>query len=572
MKNILKFLKPYRAYVIISPILMLVGVVCDLYQPALLAVIIDKGISSGDTTYIIQIGLKMIVVAVIGMISVFGSILASSTVSQNAGADLRLSLMKKIQTFSFTSLDHFSSSSLITRLTNDVVQVQNLLRMMFRVLVRAPLLLIGGIIMAVTINARLSLILLAIAPLLAVILTVIIKMSIPLFSLVQKKIDRVNEVLLENLSGIRVIKAFVRERKEKKRFSKSNQDLRDTNVKVFRLLAITMPLMMLFMNISVVAVLWFGGYQVHYGSMQVGQIMAYINYLTQILGSLMMITFVLVFFSRAQVSAVRINEVLDTDTDIKDSANPLMSDITKGNIVFKNVSFQYEKDRTILNNISFKINAGETVGIIGGTGSGKSTLLQLIPRLYDITEGTIHIDDMDIRNISLKKLRKSIGVVLQNTILFSGTIRDNLKWGDENATDDQIKEATRIAKAHEFIMSFEKGYDTILGQKGVNLSGGQKQRIAIARALLKNPTILLLDDSTSAVDMKTEALIQKELNEKRSNLTNIVVAQRISSIIDADMIIVLENGEINSTGIHKTLLKTSTVYRDIYYSQIEEGE
>ncbi|MCK5848174.1 MAG: ATP-binding cassette domain-containing protein, partial [Caldisericia bacterium] len=241
-------------------------------------------------------------------------------------------------------------------------------------------------------------------------------------------------------------------------------------------------------------------------------------------------------------------------------------------IVFKNVSFQYEKDRTILNNISFKINAGETVGIIGGTGSGKSTLLQLIPRLYDITEGTIHIDDMDIRNISLKKLRKSIGVVLQNTILFSGTIRDNLKWGDENATDDQIKEATRIAKAHEFIMSFEKGYDTILGQKGVNLSGGQKQRIAIARALLKNPTILLLDDSTSAVDMKTEALIQKELNEKRSNLTNIVVAQRISSIIDADMIIVLENGEINSTGIHKTLLKTSTVYRDIYYSQIEEGE
>ena len=572
MKKILKFIRPYWIYAVLAPVSMLVLVACNLYQPILLATIIDKGIPSGDKIYIVHIGLQMVGVAVIGMAGGFGSTIAASIASRRAGADIRIALFKKVQTFSFTNLDHFTSSSLLTRLTNDATQVQQLILMMLRILVRAPLLCIGGIIMAISINARLSIILLIVIPLVSIILIVIIKKGFPLFSKVQQRIDRLNEILQENLSGIRVIKAFVRGKKEKNRFKYANKDFRDINVKASRLMIITMPSIMFFMNIGVVAVLWFGGHQVKSGSMQIGQIMAYINYLTQILTSLLMITFVLVYFSRAEASANRINEVLDAEVDIKDANNLLLKNIHKGEIVFQNVFFQYEKTRPVLSDISFKINAGETVGILGGTGSGKSTLLQLIPRLYEVTEGSIYIDDTDIKSISLKNLRDSIGVVLQNTILFSGTIKSNLKWGNENASDDEIHRAAKMAMAHDFIMSFEKGYETILGQKGVNLSGGQKQRISIARALLKNPVILLFDDSTSAVDMKTEALIQKALKEKQNHITNIIVAQRISSIKDADKIIVLDEGKIHSMGNHQTLLKNSPIYQDIYYSQFPEGE
>ena len=567
----LKYLRKYWGYSILAPLLMLIEVVCDLLQPNLLAKIIDQGIPSGDISFIIQTGLTMVGVAVIGMIGGFGCTIVASIFSQKSGTDIRYELFTKVQGFSFSSLDRFSTSSLLTRLTNDVVQVQNLLMLLLRMFVRAPLLCIGGIFMAISLNAKLSLILVVIVPIVGFTLFVIMKKGLPLFTKVQEKVDRVNQVVQENLSAIRVVKAFVRERKEKKRFHTANKNLRDMNVKAFKLMILTMPIMMLCVNVSVIAILWFGGVQVNAGTMQIGQIMAYINYMTQILIALMMITFLLIYFSRAQASANRINEVLQTKIDIVNVSNPIVKPIRKGIIQFDSVSFAYHSTSPILSNISFSVQQGETIGIIGGTGSGKSTLLQLIPRLYECTSGQILIQGNNIKNYDLHTLRQSIGFVLQNTILFSGTIRDNLKWGNENASQETIEESARIAQAHTFIEGFPKGYDTVLGQKGVNLSGGQKQRIAIARALLKVPPILLLDDSTSAVDMATEARIQENLRKVLKNTTTFIVAQRVNSIMNADTIIVLEEGTIASIGNHSKLMKESSLYQEIYRSQVQEG-
>jgi len=573
MKKILTYLKPYRRTAILAPLLMFIEVIMDLLQPTLLSRIVDNGINAGNIDYIIKTGIIMISVAFIGGLGGFGCIISSTITSQNFATDLRSDLFKKIQSFSFSNLDKFKTGSLITRLTNDVTQVQNIVLMSLRIMVRAPLLFIGGIIMAMSINLKLTLILIISIPILIISVSLIIKKGFPLFTLVQEKIDRVNTVMRENLAGIRVVKAFVREEKEKARFHNANLELTETMINASKLISSTMPVMMLIMNLSIVAVLWFGGLQINAGAMKEGQLIAFINYLTQILFSLLMIAFILMMVSRAKISSERIIEVLETEVDIKDAETARDIEITRGEVIFENVSFQYTgaKGDAVLKNISFKAESGQTVAILGGTGSGKTTLVSLIPRLYDVSSGRILIDHQDIRNYKLNALRKGIGVVLQKSVLFSGTIRDNLKWGNKNVSDEKMIAACKAACAHDFIMSFPEQYDTLLGQGGVNLSGGQKQRLSIARALIKEPKILILDDSTSAVDMETESKIQKALKEMKGT-TIFIIAQRISSVMNADKIIVLEDGEIVAEGRHEELLKTSPIYQDIYHSQIREGE
>lgn len=573
MKKMLSYLKPYWKTTLLAPLLMFIEVLMNLLQPTLLANIVDNGISTGNISYIIKTGIVMIGIALVGVLGGFGCTIASSVASQNFGADLRSDLFKKIQSFSFSNLDKFKTGSLITRLTNDVTQVQNIVLMSLRMMVRAPLLFIGGIIMALTINPKLTLILVVSIPILILSLAFVIKKGFPLFSSVQKRIDRVNTVMRENLAGIRVVKAFVREDIERARFKIANDNLADIMIKASKLMAFTMPIMMLIMNLSIIAVLWFGGLQVTSGNMKEGQIIAFINYQIQILFSLLMLAFMLMMVSRAKVSTDRIIEVLKSKVDIKDEDISENLTITKGEVIFDNVSFRYKgsKGEPILKDISFRAESGKTIAILGGTGSGKTTLVSLIPRLYDISKGKIIIDQADIREYKLDALRKAIGVVLQKSVLFSGTIKDNIRWGKENASEDKIIEACKAACAHDFIMSFPEGYDTNLGQGGVNLSGGQKQRLSIARALIKEPKILILDDSTSAVDMTTESKIQKALSEMK-RCTVFIIAQRITSVMHADKIIVLEDGIIVAEGTHKELLKNSSIYQDIYHSQIRGEE
>ena len=447
MKKILTYLKPYRRTAILAPLLMFIEVIMDLLQPTLLSRIVDNGINAGNIDYIIKTGIFMISVAFIGGLGGFGCIISSTITSQNFATDLRSDLFKKIQSFSFSNLDKFKTGSLITRLTNDVTQVQNIVLMSLRIMVRAPLLFIGGIIMAMSINLKLTLILIISIPILIISVSLIIKKGFPLFTLVQEKIDRVNTVMRENLAGIRVVKAFVREEKEKARFHNANLELTETMINASKLISSTMPVMMLIMNLSIVAVLWFGGLQINAGAMKEGQLIAFINYLTQILFSLLMIAFILMMVSRAKISAERIIEVLETEVDIKDAETARDIEITRGEVIFENVSFQYTgaKGDAVLKNISFKAESGQTVAILGGTGSGKTTLVSLIPRLYDVSSGRILIDHQDIRNYKLNALRKGIGVVLQKSVLFSGTIRDNLKWGNKNVSDEKMIAACKAA-------------------------------------------------------------------------------------------------------------------------------
>lgn len=573
MFKILKYIKPYWKYALAAPLLMLIEVACDLFQPNLVARIIDEGVAQGNLSLVIRLGLQMIGIALIGVVGGIGCTVTSSIASMNFGADLRTIVYKKVQQFSFANLDKFNTGSLITRLTNDIVQVQQLVIMGLRMLVRAPLLCIGGFIMAISINARLSMILVVATPVLMASITFIIKKGFPLFNIVQKRLDRLNDVTRENLTGVRVIKAFVRSDTEKKRFAEANDSLIEISMKASRLMMLMFPIMMTIMNLSVVAVIWYGGIQVSQGTMRIGEILAFINYLTQILFSLMMVTFMLVNFSRAKVSGDRIQEVLQAEVDIKDTEEASDTTIKNGRVTFENVSFRYQGagGEPVLDNISFTAEPGEVVAILGATGSGKSTLVNLIPRLYDVTEGRILIDGRDVRSIKLKTLRNSISVVLQESILFSGSIKENISWGKDDASDEEIIEASKAAQAHDFIANFSEGYETKMGQRGVNVSGGQKQRLSIARAIIKKPPILILDDSTSAVDMATEAKIQKALKELMGHTTCFVIAQRISTVLDADKIIVLEDGKIVSMGNHEELLKTSAVYQDIYRSQLGEG-
>ncbi|HXL02205.1 MAG TPA: ABC transporter ATP-binding protein [Candidatus Atribacteria bacterium] len=573
MKKLLSYLKPYWKPTLLAPILMLIEVICDLSQPTLLASIVDNGVAKSNLPYILNTGALMLGIALIGMAGGMGCSVASSIASQNFGASVRSAVFKKIQSLSPLNIDRFKTSSLVTRLTNDITQLQMVVLMSLRIMVRAPLLFIGGIIMAVSLNARLTLILTVSIPLLAAVIYYRMKKSMPLFSFMQQKLDRVNAVIRENLSGIRLVKAFVRADHEKKRFATANDELMHATLRAFNLIITMIPMVMLIMNFSIVAVLWFGGWDINRGNMEVGQIIAFVNYITQILFSLMMIGNILLFVSRASASAERVNEVLDTDIDIKNADNPDFTPLSSGEVTFEKVSFGYsgDKNQLVLKEISFHAPSGKTIAILGSTGSGKSTLVNLIPRFYDVTSGRVMVDKRDVRSMDLATLRSGMGIVPQDTILFSGTIKDNIRWGKEDATDEEIIEAARVAQAHEFIMSLPEGYNTQLGQRGVNLSGGQKQRIAIARAIIKKPPILILDDSTSAVDVVTEQRIQKALKEFIRGSTIFIIAQRISSVMDADKILVLNEGRIEAEGTHEELLKSSPIYQDIYNSQLGEG-
>ncbi|WP_294136101.1 ABC transporter ATP-binding protein [uncultured Clostridium sp.] len=570
MTKLLKYIKGNAIiYTILAPLMMFIEVIMDLNQPKLMSDIIDIGIANGDISYVLNVGFKMIVVAFIGILGGMLCGIFATLASMNMGKNIRQSLFDKIQSLSFLEIDKFKTSSLITRLTNDVTQVQNMVMMGLRGMVRSPLIFLGGIIMSLTISVKLSMIFLIAIPLIILSVTLITSKSIPFFTEMQKKIDNVNLVMRENLLGVRVVKAFTIENKVRERFSNANKELMDTSIKAQGVTILLWPLVTLIMNLSVVAVLWFGGNYVNNGSLEIGKIMAFINYLVQIMGSLNMLVMIIINFSRAKVSAERINEVLDIESSIKDRENT--EKIENFDVEFKDVYFKYNKDgEYVLKDISFKASEGEKIGIIGPTGSGKSSLISLIPRLYDTTSGSVMIGNKDVRSLKIKDLRKIIGVVLQDTTLFSGSIADNLRFGMENANEEMMDSATKDAQAFEFINSSNEGYNREVGQRGKNLSGGQKQRVSIARTLIKNPKILILDDSSSALDMETESKLQNSLKNRMKDSTVFLIAQRISAVMDSDKIIVLDNGEIAAIGTHKELIKNCEIYRSIAISQLGE--
>ena len=570
MTKLLKYIKGSAIiYTILAPLMMFIEVIMDLNQPKLMSDIIDIGVANGDITYVLNVGFKMIVVAFIGILGGMLCGVFSTLASMNMGKNMRQGLFNKIQSLSFSEIDQFKTSSLITRLTNDVTQVQNMVMMALRGMVRSPLICLGGIIMSLSISVKLSMIFLVVIPLIILSVTVITAKSTPFFTAMQKKIDNVNLVMRENLLGVRVVKAFAIEDKVKERFSYANDDLMSTSIKAQSVTILLWPLVTLIMNLSVVAILWFGGNYVNKGSLEIGKIMAFINYLVQIMSSLNMLVMIIINFSRAKVSASRINEVLDVESSITDKEDA--KKINKFNIEFKDVYFKFNKDGDyVLKGISFKAEEGEKIGIIGATGSGKSTLISLIPRLYDTSSGTVMIGNEDVKNLKINELRSLIGVVLQDTTLFSGSIEDNLKFGKEDATEEMMISSVKDAQAFEFINANNEGFNREVGQRGKNLSGGQKQRISIARTLIKNPKILILDDSSSALDMATEAKLQKSIKNRMKNSTVFLIAQRISAVKDSDKIIVLDNGEIVAIGNHEELIKECDIYRSIAISQLGE--
>ena len=570
MTKLLKYIKGSAIiYVILAPLMMFIEVIMDLNQPKLMSDIIDIGVANGDISYVLNVGFKMIVVAMLGILGGMLCGLFSTLASMTMGKNMRQGLFDKIQSLSFSEIDNFKTSSLITRLTNDVTQVQNMVMMALRGMVRSPLICLGGIIMSLTISIKLSIIFLIVIPLIVLSVILITSKSIPFFTEMQKKIDNVNLVMRENLLGVRVIKAFAIEDKMRKRFSYANDELMDISVKAQSVTILLWPLVTLIMNLSVVAILWFGGNYVNNGSLEIGKIMAFINYLVQIMNSLNMLIMSIINFSRAKVSADRINEVLDVESSIKDREDA--GEINNFDVEFKDVYFKYNKDgEDVLKGISFKASEGEKIGIIGPTGSGKSSLISLIPRLYDTTSGSVMIGNKDVRNLKINDLRKIIGVVLQDTTLFSGSIADNLRFGMEDANEEMMESATKDAQAFEFITSSNEGYNREVGQRGKNLSGGQKQRISIARTLIKNPKILILDDSSSALDMATESKLQNSIKNRMKDSTVFLIAQRISAVMDSDKIIVLDNGEIAAIGTHKELIKNCEIYRSIAISQLGE--
>ncbi|XOI97998.1 ABC transporter ATP-binding protein [Paenibacillus polymyxa] len=585
MWTLKRFLTPYKSAAIIAPLLMVLEVTMDLLQPKLMSSIVDDGVLAGNLPHIVTTGLIMLLVALIGWVGGAGCTLYSSKAAVGYGTDLRQELFDHIQTFSFRNLDTFQEGSLITRLTSDITQMQTFVQMLLRMFIRSPMLIIGSIIMAFTISVKLALILILTVPVLFIILFILIKASYPLFASVQSKLDQVNAVLQENLAGIRVVKAFARARLEKKRFKQSNEDYTTTAVKAWRIVTLNAPVLSLMLNATIVAVLWFGGFQVVGGDIAAGDLIAFINYVTVVLSSLTSIGMMMMSFSRAKVSAARINEVLHTQPDIQtgtgNSGNvqsppttrdqsqyqtSSLSSRTDGQVEFRDVSFRYDGDHA-LTGINLIARPGEKVALIGSTGSGKTSLVQLIPRLYDASQGEVLVNGVNVRNWDLQDLRSRVSIVLQESILFSGSIRDNICFGRPGATDAELRAAAQAAAADDFIMKLKDGYDTELGQRGVNLSGGQKQRISIARALLMRPEVLILDDSTSAVDLRTEASIQKALQTLMKDSTTFLIAQRISSVKDADCIYVIDEGQIVARGTHDDLMAHSSHYQAIYYSQ-----
>ena len=573
MKTYLKYIKPYTLFFILGPLLMLTEVAGEIVLPKLMAGMIDIGVANHDKAFIIQRALQMlgfICIQITG--GIFGHFF-SIRAAVNFTADVRAGVFKKVQEFSFRNIDSFSTGSLVTRLTNDITQVQNFTRMLLIMAMRSPGMLIGGIIMALSINTRLALILAVVIPMLAIAIGCLLRTAYPRFEYMQKKIDSLNSSIQENITNVRVIKSFVRTGHEIEKFVDANGGLRDATLSAMKIVICTMPVMTLAMNLTTLSVVWFGGNFVVGGTMQVGELTAFTTYIVQILMSLMMVSMLILQFSRAAASSKRITDVLNTEVDLTDdNAKEKDKIVEHGRIEFKNVHFRYhEKNHeNVLNDINLTIEPASTVGIIGITGSGKSSLVQLIPRLYDVNEGEVLVDGINVKDYSIRNLRQGVSMVLQKNVLFSGTVEENLRWGDENATDDEIRAAADAAQADAFLQTFTDGYRTELGQGGVNVSGGQKQRLCIARALLKKPKILILDDSTSAVDTATEAKIRESFYTTLKDTTKIIIAQRISSVVDADKIIVLDEGRIVAEGTHDELLKTSKDYQDIYYSQMDK--
>ncbi|MDY4413306.1 MAG: ABC transporter ATP-binding protein [Ruminococcus sp.] len=572
-KKILSCVGEYKKYAILTPVTIIGEVLMELLIPTIMAMIIDNGIKQGDIGYVVKMGGIMVVMSLFSL--AFGALAGrfAAVAGMGFSKNLRAKLFEKVQSFSFANVDKFSSSSLITRLTTDVTNTQNAFMMVIRMAIRSPIMFIGAIIMAVRLNPKLSLVLLIVLPLLIIALALIISKAFPRFLAMLEKYDSMNSRVQENLIGIRVVKAFVREKYEKDNFKNTADIVRKAQVSAEKLIIMNMPVMQIAMYTSIVAVLWFGGNMAVSGSMGTGELASFITYITQILMSLMMLSMIFIMLVISRASIQRISEVLSEEPTVKDCENSTEK-VSDGSVRFENVSFSYFDDMNnlALENINIDIKSGETIGIIGGTGSSKTTLVQLIPRLYDTTAGTVYVGGKDVKSYSLDELRNNVAMVLQKNVLFSGTIRDNLRWGDENASDEEIIEACKSACADDFVKSFPDGYNTDMGQGGVNVSGGQKQRLCIARALLKKPKIIILDDSTSAVDTATDSNIRKAFREKLSDTTTFIIAQRISSVKDADRIIVMDNGKINGIGTHDELLKNNSIYREVYESQQKGAE
>lgn len=565
-----KYLKPYALFAVLTPLSMVGEVLGDLLQPKLMSKIVDDGVLGQDMDLIIRTGLLMLLVLIGGgacgiAASAFGGI-----ASQSFSRDLRVDVFKRVMGLSFEQTDKFTTGSLVTRLTADITAIQQMVDFMLRMLVRDSLLFFGGIIMMLTLNVRFGIIILCALPVEIIMMIIILKKANPYYSIVAKRLDTVNSVVQENVTGARVVKAYVREDTEEKRFDDANISLMESNLRVQTLMAILQPLLMIILNLSVIAVIVIGGWQVQAQAMKVGEVMAAITYLTQVLQGVMMMSMMFQTLAKASASANRLREVLETDPVIK-SGSVSLSDKTGGTVSFKNVSFSYPetKGRPVISDLTLDIKSGESVAILGATGSGKSSLVNLIPRFYDCTAGEVLVDGVNVKDCKLDELRKKVGIVLQKSELFSGTVEDNIKWGDKNAAHEEVISAAQAAQADEFIQKIPAGYEGIIAEKGASLSGGQKQRLSISRAVLKKPEILILDDSTSALDLGTEAKLRAEIDRKMNGTTLIIIAQRIQSVKSCDRIAVLDHGKLCACDTHENLLKTCEVYQDIYASQVK---
>lgn len=576
--KVLRYLKPYWLFALLCPLAMILEVSMDLLQPTLMSDIVDNGIlgdaaADENLRYVLITGLKMLVFSLIGCFGGIASAAFGTAAAQKMGNDLRKDAFAKVMHMSFQQTDKFTTGSLVTRLTNDITAIQEFVAMSLRMFVRTGMQFIGGIAVILTLNVNFGIVLVISLPVQLIAVAIIMKKASPLFSIVQSRLDKVNSVVQENVSGARVVKAFTREEYEINRFDNANTDLMTTNLKVQKLLATLNPILMIIMNASVIAIIMIGGFQVEAKAMQVGEVMAAVTYITQILMSVMMVGMMFQQVSRSAASMKRVNEVLSTNPVISDGNKSADSD-NSCTVEFRNVGFSYpgSSGKPVLSGIDLKAGKGQMIAILGSTGCGKTSLVNLVPRFYDATNGDVLVDGVNVKDYDVDTLRSKIGVVLQKSELFSGTVAENIRWGCETATDEEVKTAAKIAQAEEFIDGFNDGYDTMISEKGASLSGGQKQRMAIARAIIKKPEILIFDDSTSALDLSTEAKLHKALRENLSGVTVIMIAQRIASVMRADKIAVLENGSICAFGTHKELMESSSVYRDIYYSQMKQGE
>ncbi len=576
IKKLAKSIREYKKESILTPIFVSLEVVMEVIIPLLMANLIDKGMYAGNMNEVLKIGLELVGSAMLSLI--FGVLSGSVAAKASAGfaKNLRKDLYYKVQDFSFSNIDKFSTASIITRLTTDVTYVQMAFQMIIRIAVRTPLMLVFSLIMAFEINKELSLIFLILIPIVGVALGLISTKVYPIFDRVFKKYDDLNEIVEENVSSIRVVKSYVLEEKEKEKFGKTSNEIYKDFTKAEKIMALNSPIMQFAIYSALILISWFGAKIIvnsHMTALTTGELTSLLTYSIQILSSLMMLTMILVMCTMSKASAQRIVEILDEEPDLKNKKNPI-EEVKNGDIEFQNVGFSYigKKNKEVLKNINLKIKSGETVGIIGGTGDGKSSLINLIPRLYDVSEGKVLVGGVNVKDYNLKALRDQVANVLQKNVLFSGTIKENIRWGDENASDEDVERVCKLAQADEFIRGFDKKYDTYIEQGGTNVSGGQKQRLCIARALLKKPKILILDDSTSAVDTKTDSLIRKAFREEIPNTTKIIIAQRISSVQDADKIVVMDNGRIDAIGTHEELLKNNKIYKEVYESQTKGVE